>query len=180
MLEFALVIPVLMLMLVGILELGLLSFVVGTVRFAAGEAARAEAQVGNGTTACNTIPGCTAVYGNNKGSCDADCQAIVAINNTALGSTNFERVSEIDITKLSSSGDFSADSCNCVNKYKMDGTAIGTGTYPTASRTIQYGSTDFLSVTIRYTHPWLTGIFNNLGTPQLSAVYYVRLEPQKF
>src|ERR1700730_9124560 len=83
--EFALVSPVLVWPCFGFLESCLLLFSVGSARFAAGEAARQEAESGNAVT--------------------ADALTIGIIRGTALGTTNLAQVRHIDIYKLNEQAD---------------------------------------------------------------------------
>ena len=77
--EFALVVPVLFLLIMGVLDGALLMFSVGTARYAAAEGSRVGAQLGNVST--------------------TDSQVITAIRNTVSGTQLFS-VGEIDISFL--------------------------------------------------------------------------------
>src|SRR3977135_3051565 len=80
MIEFALVTPILFFLMFAVLETGLLMFVVGSARFASGEAARQETESGNSAT--------------------ADQDSIAVIRGTAMGSTGLAHVTEIAIYRL--------------------------------------------------------------------------------
>src|SRR3977135_4591357 len=80
MIEFALVTPILFFLVFAVLETGLLMFVVGSARFASGEAARQETESGNSVT--------------------ADQDTIAVIRGTAMGTTNLAGITEIDIYPL--------------------------------------------------------------------------------
>src|SRR6267143_3536028 len=80
MVEFAIVAPILFFLLLGIFESGLLLFVVGTARFAAGDMARQESESGNAT--------------------NADQVSIAVIRNGAMGTTNLAVIRQIDVFKL--------------------------------------------------------------------------------
>ena len=150
MVEFALVAPIFFFLLFGVLEFGLMMFDVTTTRFAAGEAARVEAQVGIQSTDCTTLPGCGEIYGPGylllytaQGCdavcraksptppplCDADCQGIVAAHRTALGSTHLERINYVDVQKVTfSSGTNSfAPVVGVCQRYNWDGSAYLSG-----------------------------------------------------
>ena len=181
MLEFALIAPIFFLLLFGIMEFGVLMFDTATSRFAASEAAKVEAQVGDQNLQCSKVAGCPAIYGNAVGTmCDADCQAIIAIHATALGSTSLEQVNYIEVQKMQASGQ--PFSPVAVNRFNLNGTAIsGYSSYTSGNRNVIAGSTDYLQVNINFTYRWLTGIFNKLlAQPVLDSKFLVRLEPQKF
>ena len=159
--EFALIAPVLFLMLLGVFEASMLLFGVATARYAVGEAARVDAQLG-------------AVS-------NADQQAITTIRGTAVGTSTYVTITEIDIYKLiqSGTGTLSQDSSN-VNKYHLDGTVIQEPWLP-SSRNTTLGSSDYLGVTIFYYYDWKTGPLKAAARRvTLTAIYYIRLEPQKY
>jgi hypothetical protein len=195
MVEFTLVAPIVFFTMFGIFEFGLIMFDLGSVRFAAEEAAKVEAQAGNTTTKCASLPGCAAIYSGAPGNpdCDADCQAIVTINNTAVGRTSLLQVDEIDVEQLSNDGKFQPLSPRKYNAYNLKGLACSSpctpsSTYPTSTRdtTLNPSSTgitgppDYISVTIKFTYQWITGIFKQFPTPSFNISFFVRLEPQKF
>ncbi|HEV2012385.1 MAG TPA: TadE/TadG family type IV pilus assembly protein [Candidatus Dormibacteraeota bacterium] len=158
--EFALVVPVLFLLIMGVLDGALLMFSVGTARYAASEGSRTAAQLGNVA--------------------NADSQVLGIIRNTVSGTQLFS-VGEIDIYKLNQSGngDLTPD-LGHYNRYALDGTALGPLTYPAASRNVGNGTSDFIGVTINYTYTWKAGFFAPLGPIRTTAVSYVRLEPQSY
>jgi Flp pilus assembly protein TadG len=158
--EFALIVPVLFLMIMGVLDGALLMFSVGTARYASSEGSRTAAQLGNAAT--------------------ADSQVLTAIRNTVSGTQLFS-VGEIDIYKLNQggNGDLTPD-LGHYNRYALDGTPLGPLTYPAASRNVGNGTSDFIGVTINYTYSWKAGFFAPLGPIRTTAVSYVRLEPQSY
>lgn len=190
MIEFALVAPVMFLLLIGVIEFGFMTFDVGSSRYAVSEAARAIAAGGDGTPDCKLIAGCERLHPPppppTPNPCDADCGALVAINNTALGTTSLVRVNSVDITLLRSDGtpsnplmqnhyiiwngtanDFGGTSCSC--------------TYTANTRGVVAGHTDYVSVAINYTYIWRTQMFLTIS-PNLNftSTYYVHLEPRRF
>ena len=179
MVEFALVAPVLFLVIFGVFEFGLLTFDLASSKFANSEAAKSVAQAGTSTPLCSSVNGCPKVYGNAVGlTCDADCQAISAINLTALGTTALEQVNEIDMYQLKSDGTYAR--AGPVQKYSLNGN-VQSGNYPASGRDTQLGSSDFVEVDIVFTYNPLTGLFQNVvGHPQLTTSYIVRLEPQRY
>lgn len=159
--EFAIVFPLLLFLLFGVLEAGLLMFSVGTARMAAGEAARQVAESGNAA--------------------NADTITLKVVRGTALGTTTLASVDEVDIQKAheQSDGSLTPDP-NHINQYRLDGTALNGLTWPASSRDVINGQSDFAAVTIRYTYTWKSGLV--LGQPPLHLfqTFYVRLEPQTY
>jgi Flp pilus assembly protein TadG len=159
--EFALVFPLLLFLLFGVLEAGLLMFSVGTARMAAGEAARQVAESGNAA--------------------NADVVTLKVVRGTALGTTTLASVDEIDIQKAHQQPDGSITlDVNHINQYTLAGGALNGLTWPANTRDVINGQTDFAAVTIRYTYTWKSGIV--LGQPPLHLfqTFYVRLEPQTY
>jgi TadE-like protein len=159
--EFALVSPVLLLVLFGILESGLLLFSVGSARFAAGEAARQEAESGNAAA--------------------ADSLTISVIRGTAIGTTRIAQVQRIDIYKLNeqSNGTLTV-APGTTDSYNLDGSARNSIPWPSSSRDVKNGESDFLGVTIYYRYTWKTGIFLFTGPLDLNQSFAIRLEPQTY
>jgi len=159
--EFALVAPVLFLILFGVLESGLLLFSVGTARFAAGEAARQESESGNAA--------------------NADQASVAVVRGTALGTTRLATVRHIDVFHViqQANGTFVTDNSK-FNSFQLDGTSIGPITWDPASRNVSNGSSEFLGVTIYYRYTWKTGIFLFTGPLDLQQSFYIRLEPQTY
>ncbi len=171
----------------AVLEFGLMMFDLGSTRFAAEEGAKVEAQAGNKVVKCTDLPGCQTIFPGGPGNpnCDADCQAIVTINNTALGTTKLEQVNEIDIEKLSSDGKFQPLSPRVYNAFNLNGQLCSSGcsphsNYPSSTRDTTLGTADYLAVTIVFTYNWETGLFNQFAKPKFTVNYDVRLEPQRF
>ncbi len=166
--EFALVIPLLILLLMGVFDCGVLMFGVGTADYAVGEGARVGAEAGNAA--------------------NADAQIAQAIGKTALHQP-FVQVKEIDIYRLiedSSTGQLTMDTtgcggAGCVNKYDASGGPLLTPEPWDASlRDVTNGSSDFLGVTIKYQYNWKSGTLLSAAPLQLSSTYSVRLEPQAY
>lgn len=167
--EFALAAPAAFLLLVGIVEMGFLMFGVGTAAFGVGESARVGAEAGN--------------------QADADTQIVQTIRGTALGSTTIVNVQEVDIYRLIEdpvTGKLSIDTTGCggsgcQNRYTLQGTPLLTPEpWPPASRNVSNGSSDFMGVTIKYVYKWKSGTLLSATPLQLTATYYVRLEPQTY
>lgn len=159
--EFALVSPVLLLILFGVLESGLLLFSVGSARFAAGEAARQEAESGNAV--------------------NADALTLGIVRGTALGTTNLVQVRRIDIYKLNQQANGTLTVApGTVDSYQLNGTPIGATPWPSSSRDVKNGESDFLGVTIYYRYTWKTGLFLFAGPLDLNQSFAIRLEPQTY
>ena len=158
--EFALVVPVLFLLIMGVLDGALLMFSVGTARYASAEGSRLAAQLGN---VSNT-----------------DSQVLATVRNT-VGTTQLFTVTEVDIYKLNQNGngDLTPD-LGHYNRYALDGSALAPLTYLPASRNVGNGTSDFLGITVNYTYTWKAGFFSPLGPVRTTAVSYVRLEPQSY
>ena len=159
--EFALVVPILLLLVFSVLEGSFLLFTVATARFATGEAARQLSEDGN--------------------SASADQNALAVIRKTALGTTSLGTVNHVDIYHLNqaSDGTLSVDAAR-FNSYKIDGTPIGSLTWPSTSRDIVNGEMDFVGISIYYQYNWKSGFFNAAGNLQLTNTVYIRLEPQLY
>jgi TadE-like protein len=159
--EFALVAPVLLLVLFGILESGLLLFSVGSARFAAGEAARQEAESGNAAA--------------------ADSLALGVVRGTALGTTRIAGIQHIDFYKLQEQANGTLTVVpGTTDSYNLDGSARNSIPWPSSSRDVKNGESDFLGVTIYYRYSWKTGLFLFSGPLDLNQSFAIRLEPQTY
>lgn len=158
--EFALVVPVLFMLIMGVLDGALLMFSVGTARYAAAEGSRLAAQLGNVST--------------------ADSQIVARVRGT-VGTTQLFSVSEIDIYRLNQDGvgNLTPDASH-YNRYRLDGTAMGPISWPAAARNVSNGNSDFLGLTVHYSYTWKAGFFSPIGPVNTVAESYVRLEPQSY
>ncbi|TMD36744.1 MAG: pilus assembly protein [Chloroflexi bacterium] len=159
--EFAIVAPILFFLLLGIVESGLLLFVVGSARFGGGEIARQESESGNAV--------------------NADSISIQQLQRTAIGTTTLAEVTEIDIYRLIEQGNGSllVDALH-YNRYQLNGTPIGAVMWPSSSRNVTNGQSDFLGVTLQYKYKWKTGIFIAPTAINLTQTFDIRLEPQTY
>lgn len=159
--EFALVAPVLLFMLFGVLDGGLMVFVVGTARYGAEEVARQESQSANSVT--------------------ADADAIAALRKTAIASTTLGKVIGVDIYKMTqaSNGTLSVDNSH-YNHYNLAGACISTCTWTSSTRNVIDQQSDFLGVKLTIQYNWMSGKL--LGQPPLTftTTYTIRLEPQTY
>jgi hypothetical protein len=158
--EFALVFPVLFLLLLGTLDGGLLLFSVGSARYAAGEGSRVAATLGNDDT--------------------TDDQVVRAVRDT-VSQTSLFQVDEVDIYKLDQDGGGNlTPNPTFFNRYRLDGTPLGPPPWPPSARNVSSRSGDFLGVSVNYTYQWKAGFFSPLGPVRQTATYYIRLEPQSY
>lgn len=157
---------VLFFLLLGVMEVGLLSFSLATARFAAGDAARIGAQEGN-------------YYVDAYNNADVDlCQSVRA---SALGTTSVAQVDGIDVQKV----DYDPVSRTLtpnpvyINSYNMDATCSpqGATNWPIATRNVTSNS-DFIQVTIRYRYVWKSGILLSPSPVVLTVSFTQKIEPQ--
>ena len=161
MVEFAIVAPVLFFMLLGIFESGLLLFVVGTARWGTAEVARQESESGNAA--------------------NADQVSITVLRNSAIGTTSLGQVNEIDIYHLIQqvNGTLTVDNAH-YNRYDINGNPLAVITWPSPTRNVRNGQSDFLGITLHYQYNWKTGVFLSGSPLQLQQLYEIRLEPQTY
>ncbi len=158
--EFAIVLPVLFMLMLGVLDGGLLMFSVGTARYATVEGARMAAQLGNAAT--------------------TDDQSIRVIREH-VGATGIFTVDEVDVYKLNqdANGNLTPDPV-LFNRYRIDGTPMTLEPWVAASRNTGNGTSDFLGVTVHFTYSWKAGFLAPLGPLRSSVSHYIRLEPQSY
>lgn len=161
MVEFAIVAPILFFLLLGIVESGLLLFVVGSARWGASEVARQESESGNAA--------------------NADQVSLQVLQRSAMGTTSLAQVNEVDIYRLveQGNGTLLIDPAH-FNRYQLDGASIGVIVWPPAMRNVRNGQSDFLGITVKYQYNWKTGIFLASSPLQLQQLYEIRLEPQTY
>jgi Flp pilus assembly protein TadG len=174
MVEFAIVAPILFFLLLGIFESGLLLFVVGTARFAAGDMARQESESGNAA--------------------NADQVSIAVVRNGAMGTTTLAQINQIDVFKLNEDPltGVLTPACNAgatsppapcagtYNTYFLNGATTDAGPvrWLPSTRSVKNRATDFLGVKIWYQYNWKTGIFLAPSSVKLNMEFDIRLEPQ--
>src|SRR3989442_10237837 len=142
--EFALVVPVLFIRVLGGLDGGLLMFSGGPARYAAVEGARQAAQLGNAAT--------------------ADTQTLQVIRDRA-GTDRLFSVDEIDIYKLNQDGNGNlTPDPTLFNRYAADGTPLlSPEPWQPATRNAGNRTSDFLGITVKFTYGWQAGPFNARG-----------------
>jgi Flp pilus assembly protein TadG len=195
MVEFALIAPTFFLMIFGIVEFGILMFNVASSRYAAGEAARIESYVGNTDLTCAQVKGCGNLGGlqvvqvGRPGTCDADCQAVVAINNSPVGTTSLETVLWVEIRQCPNAvcPNAPGSGLGTYNIRAGNDTCLSTdmahcSTYPASTRSTSANSPEYLQVTLHYQYDWKTGLLKAIHNAPvvLDSSYLVRIEPQKF
>jgi hypothetical protein len=159
--EFAIVAPILFFLLLGIFESGLLLFVVGTARWSTAEVARQESESGNAA--------------------NADQVSIAVLRKSAIGTTTLGSVVEIDVYHLIEqvNGTLTVDA-NKYNRYDINGNPIVPISWPSPTRNVRNGQSDFLGITLHYQYNWKTGVFLSGAPLQLQQLYEIRLEPQTY
>jgi Flp pilus assembly protein TadG len=159
--EFALVTPILLFMLFAVLEGSLLLFVVGSARFGAGEAAREASEAGNAV--------------------DADQRIVTQVRQSAIGTTSLAKVTSVEIYKLNEQpdGTLVKDAVK-INRYLLNGTAIGSIAWPSSTRNVTNGNMDFLGITVNFRYDWKSGVLVAAGPFLSNQTYYIRLEPQTY
>jgi Flp pilus assembly protein TadG len=159
--EFALLVPVILLLGFGLMEFSLLLFGAGAARYAAGEGAHAASESG-------ADPG-------------ADLTAVDAVRATPLGGTSVVTVSEVDIYKVDLVNGSLQQDTTLVNRYRLSGTPIGTPAWLPITRSTAASHPEFLGVTVKYTYNWKEGLLGSLLQPiALTSSSWVRLEPTNF
>ena len=165
MVEFSIVLPILLLIIFGMLEMGLAFRTRITVGSAAQEGARVASFKGDDL--------------------DADCVALEAIV-ADLGS-EITNVSDIQIYRVDSNGNQEALK---TNTYTYSGFGditdctkwLGIVLWPSAGRQVKVGTTplDALGVSVSSTHDWVTQFPPFSGSITVDEATIVRLEPEAF
>ncbi len=161
--EFAVVAPVMLLTLLGVLEGGILMFGINNARFGAGEIARIVAQQGSAGS--------------------PDSQAIgYAYDRTALGQTRVVVVNYVDVYRCYFSGGTLLRDSSKVNRWTFASPPSSVSfTWDYASRNVAAYNGEFIGVDVNYTYYWKDGIIGSL-TPAFTSTATVRLhfEPQVY
>ncbi|MDQ6720687.1 MAG: hypothetical protein M3003_07825, partial [Candidatus Dormibacteraeota bacterium] len=66
------------------------------------------------------------------------------------------------------------------NRYQLNGTPIGAILWPSSTRNVVNGQSDFLGVTVHYQYNWKTGVFLANSPLVLQTTFEIRLEPQTY
>jgi Flp pilus assembly protein TadG len=159
--EFALLLPLLLVLVLAVIEFCILLFGVTSARYAAGEGLRAASEAGSNAS--------------------ADSIAVAAIRSTGLGTTRVVTVSEIDIYQVDLvNGSLQQDTA-MVNRYQLDGTPIGVPSWAPATRSTSASHPEYIGVTVKYTYNWKDGLLGSFMQPlNLNSISWGRLEPANF
>jgi Flp pilus assembly protein TadG len=173
--EMALVLPILLLIIIGITEIGLYFKNYLTISYASREGARVGAFVGD--------------------SVDADCQILVALGEL-IGTANLDRLEKIEIFIADQDGTQTFSKTNTATlKDGGDPTActepsapsdgwFRSTNYPAANRNVTVAvdepPLDIIGVRIYFTHEWATGFPPFSGEATIDESNINRLEPEVF
>jgi Flp pilus assembly protein TadG len=168
--EFALVAPLLLMVIFGTIEFCFLYQTVDTVNFAAREGARVGAVLGPTDSA-------------------ADSKIIQAIFSATSGGSGmlFSQIQMIEIFKSNENGTVPPTLTSCAQQtnedvYDGQGNACpGTLGWPPSARSATFNSADYLGVRITYAYNWVTSFVSAArGQFQLTSVSVQLIEPQTF
>jgi Flp pilus assembly protein TadG len=167
--EASLVLPIIILLMVSLLELGLAFREFLTLSFTARDAARVGSLAGNDPEAdCHIIQSVVAAFG------PSDLAGVdIRIFKANEGTGNPE-VGKVNTWTLNPTGD--PTTCDPVD-WSI------TETWPSIDRKVTVGpasSLDILGVTIKTSHGWVTGLPPWRGTIDISRTALQRLEPEAF
>jgi hypothetical protein len=158
MVEFALVAPILFLLIFGIIEFALVNAAIGSYNFAAKDAARLGSLLG-------------------RTDANADAEMVALIRSRVVGIAPAQ-LQEIDIFRSDEQGD---PSTGIQDAYDASGNAIGVPTWPPSARNDDLVDADYLGVKIVYKYTYLTGFISGGSADlTLNAVSIQRIEPQDF
>ncbi len=164
--EFAMVVPLFLLMMFGFIEIALITASLATYNFAAKDAARLGALVGP------TNPTGTPV----------DNQIVNLIKSRTSGIVVAKLV-EIEIYKSDAGGDYilPGNSAPVEDAYDANGNLIGTAGWPASSRNDTLLDADYLGIRVTFNYTYLTSYLSGSGsTLQLIANSVQRIEPQDY
>ncbi len=165
MIEMALVFPILVLLIVGLLELGMAFKDFLTVSHAAREGSRVGAFVGDAL--------------------DADCQILLATV-AALNPGDVNRLQRIEIYKADGNGNQITSKTNTWTYQSGDpndclswSEAV---TWPSTSRQVTAGPTplDIIGVRVVLDRSWITGFPPFVGSYTIDETTIIRMEPEAF
>lgn len=167
--EFAIVLPLLLLILFAILELGLAFRDVLTTSSAVRQGTRMLSALGNDP--------------------DADCEAVIATAERLVGIGNINNLDRIEIYKAESNGEQSSDP-DYTNTYRFVGNDLtdcsdwtATTPWQSTSRGVVVGTgyeLDLIGMRVIYTHDWITGFPPFSGSFTIDETTISRLEPEEF
>jgi Flp pilus assembly protein TadG len=161
MVEFALVVPIFLLIFFGVVDGMSLEFSVASAQFAADDASKLVAQLGNSISP------------------DADQSTVTKIRNSPLATVSLVRVTEVDIYQLQPDANGNLVATSLSNKYKIDGTVVFRDWDPSV-RNVTNESSDFVGVRIHYTYLFHQQLLPNALPSDLTATSETRIEPQAY
>lgn len=172
--EMAMVLPILLLIIIGITEVGLYFKDYLTVTYSSREGARVAAFAGD--------------------SIDADCQILIAVGEF-LGQANLDKLDRVEIYIANQDGSQSGGNTNTARlKPGGDPTActepaapsdgwLRTTNVPATSRYVTAGPSaplDIIGVRIVMDHQWITGFPPFSGQVEINETTIMRVEPEAF
>jgi len=167
--EFALVIPVLFLVVFGIIEFCFLYESIDTVNFAAREGARIGAVLGPSDPAADT----------------KIIQAIQTATSSGSGLL-FSQIQMIEIFKSDQNGTVPSPLAGCTSApnedvYDGQGNLCGTANWPPGVRSATFNAADYLGVRITFVYNWVTSFVSAAGGQfPLTSVSVQLIEPQTY
>jgi Flp pilus assembly protein TadG len=168
--EFALVAPLLLMVIFGTIEFCFLYQSVNTVNFAAREGARVGAVLGPTDSA-------------------ADSKIIQAIFNATTNGSGllFSQITMIEIFKSNENGSVPAVLTSCAQQTNEDvydgqgNVCPGTLGWPPSVRNATYNNADYLGVRITFAYNWVTSFVSAArGSFQMTSVSIQLIEPQTY
>lgn len=171
--EMALVLPILLLIIISIAEIGLYFKNYLTVSYASREGARVAAFVGD--------------------SMDADCQILIAVGEL-LGSSNLDNVQKVEIFVADQDGTqtlgktnearLTGDPTACNEPAEPSDGWLRTTRYPATNRNVTVAvdepPLDIVGIRIYFTHNWAIGFPPFIGQANIDESNINRLEPEVF
>lgn len=168
--EFALVAPLFLLLIFGVVEYSLINASVGAFNFAAKDGARFGAIIGNGQAPNNTS--------------DVDAYMVNYIILPHVVGLVFAQGTEIDIFRATEAGGCVLNTSGVCEEdiwQPANGVWGRISNTWTGTRNDQLSNADYLGVTIHYTYTYLTAFFAVTSpTINLTATSIQRIEPQQY
>lgn len=177
--EFALIAPLFLLLLFGVVEYSLINASIGAFNFAAKEAARYDAIAGNGASPSSTTP--------------LDQWVVNNIIVPHVAGLVMAQMQEVIVFKADETGHCytagtgvngnppCATTTENVLTYSGGTWTITQNGWPPQGRSTQLSNADYLGVEILYTYTYLTAFFATTSpTLNLSATSVQRIEPQQY
>lgn len=172
--EFALVVPLFLLMLFGVVEFSLINASIGTFNFAAKDAARYGAIIGKGSPPAPAT--------------DLDTYIVNNIIVPRVAGVVVAQMTQVEIFDASQTGGCSGGGgFPCATKvdiFRQTGGAwasTNNNAWPYQSRNDQLADADYLGVRISYSYTYLTAFFAIASpTVNLTALSVQRIEPQQY